>query len=101
MYKGDYWVSAELCTYDGGAYYYVCIEEIYPACVNSRGDINHFDVLKGISCCHRDGVFTDMEGMRKFVKECVPFSYEMVLENLMRIGAFRCRVDIPSCLLDE
>ena len=26
---------------------------------------------------------------------------ERVLEDLMRHGAFRCKIDIPSCLLDE
>lgn len=40
-------------------------------------------------------------GERNFVKECVPFSYERVLERLVQIGFFRCKVEIPSCLLDE
>nr|DAQ58520.1 MAG TPA: hypothetical protein [Caudoviricetes sp.] len=101
MYEGYYWISAEKHYGDSIPYYYVSIEEIHPAHFKTRNDIHHFDILKRISECHRDGIFTDMDGVRGFAKECIPFSYERVLEDLMRHGAFRCKVDIPPCLLDE
>ncbi len=101
MYEGGYWIS--VCKYDSdsGSYYYVNIDEIYPSYFKVRNDIHDYEVLKRISECHRDGIFTDMDGVRGFAKECIPFSYERVLENLMRHGSFRCKVKIPPCLLDE
>lgn len=101
MYEGDYWISAEKRYGDPMPYYDVSIEEIHPANLRARDDIHHFELLKRISECRRDGIFTDMEGMRRFAKECIPFSYDKVLERLMRTGVFSCKVYIPSCLLDE
>lgn len=100
MYDGYYWISAEK-HYVDSIPYYVCIEEIHPAHFKARNDIHHFDILKRISECQRDGIFTDMDGVRSFAKECIPFSYDKVLEHLMRTGAFTCKAYIPSCLLDE
>lgn len=101
MYEGDYWISANKYEDDSGPYYYVVIEEIYPSGFKSRNNIHNYEVLKRISECYRDGIFTDMDGVRGFAKECIPFSYEWVLEYLMRHGSFRCKVYIPFCLLDE
>lgn len=102
MHDGYYWISAEINYGDCIPHYYVSIEEIHPAHFKARNDIHDFfEILKRISECHRDGIFTDMEGMRRFAKECIPFSYDKVIEHLMRTGAFECKVYIPSCLLDE
>lgn len=101
MYEGDYWITVNKYDGDSGSYYYVAIEEIYPSGFKTRNDVHNYEVLKRISECHRDGIFIDMDGVRRFVKECIPFSYERVLERLMRSGYFTCNVDIPSCLVDE
>lgn len=101
MYEGDYWISANKYEGDLGSYYYVVIEEIYPSSFKSRNDIHNYEVLKRISECRRDGIFTDIDGVRGFANECIPFSYERILEDLMRHGSFSCKVEIPSCLLDE
>lgn len=35
-------------------------------------------------------------------KECIPFSYEKVLEHLMRTGLFSCKVYIPfACSMNR
>lgn len=101
MYEGDYWISADRQTDDFGSYYYITIEEVYPSEYKTSDDIHNFEVLKRLSTLYRNGVLVTFNGMRNFVKECVPFSYERVLERLVQVGFFRCKVEIPSCLLDE
>lgn len=101
MYEGNYWISVCKCDIDCESYYYVTIDEIYPSRYKVRNDIHNYEVLKRISECHRDGIFTDMNSVRGFVKECIPYPYERVLESLMRHGSFRCKVNIPPSLLDE
>ena len=76
MYEGDYWISTDKQTDDFGSYYYITIEEVYPSVMT-------FIILKRLSTLHRDGVLVTFNGMRNFVKECVPFSYERVLERLV------------------
>lgn len=97
MYESDYWISADKQTDDFGSYY-ITIKEVYPLEYKISDDIHNFGVL---STLHRDGVLVTFNGMRNFVKECVSFSYERVLERLVQIGFFRCKVEIPPCLLDE
>ena len=99
MYDGYYRISVD--KHYSIPYYYITIEVIHSAHFKARNDIFRFDILKRVSECHRDGIFTDMDGVRRFAKECIPFPYDKVLENLMRSGYFECKVDIPSCLIDE
>lgn len=101
MYDGYYWISAYERMNGDRRCYSIDIEEIHPCRVKSRSDIHNFEVLKAISKTHRDGIYTDLDGVGRFVKECLSVPYERVLEKLVRSGFYHTSIDIPSCLLDE
>lgn len=101
MYEGYYWISVYERMNGDRRCYSIDIEEIYPVGFENRSDTHNFEVLKRISKVNRNGIYTDLDGVRGFVKECLIVPYERVLEKIMRSGFYHTSIDIPSCLADD
>lgn len=101
MYDGYYWISVYERMNGGRCCYSIDIEEIHPESFKNRSDVHKFEVLKAISNAYRIGVYTDLDGVGRFVKECLSVPYERVFEKIIRSGFYHTAIDIPPCLLDE